>query len=235
MGSSLLFGIFILVAGTFYGTFLIHTSNRKATTDRIDRLQAAFTSQNTQLKKISEIIRNEQREKGSLKLKVGKFNRYFVSFGLVNNMIDANDINNEYTNRINNVPFSLVINDDDELLVTIRILDTNGEIIFDMVRGNWALKRIDNFSVNFDNTGLEILGKKGEVLLQIDITDNRIEISGILNDENSSSFVSPNELVQIPFSNLNYQNTWEYHFQNLNRKFVHHGQNYLGKRIIQTP
>lgn len=55
---SLIGGIAVLVLGTFIGTYLIHYSNRKANTTRIEALENTFTKQNKDLKGLSTKLNN---------------------------------------------------------------------------------------------------------------------------------------------------------------------------------
>lgn len=57
MDWTLILGIGILVLGTFFGTYLIHKSNREANTKRIEALEDTFTNQNDKLKDQSKNIK----------------------------------------------------------------------------------------------------------------------------------------------------------------------------------
>lgn len=114
MDSSLILGIIVLVLGTAFGTYLIHLSNRKANTARIEALEATFTEQNKKLKKQSTSIENLSSENNKISSQILK-----VSEKLNNTTLEISEIsksvqeiaksnnqlvqlNNEISNNISN-------------------------------------------------------------------------------------------------------------------------------------
>lgn len=235
----LIIGIFIVVLGTALGTFLIHDSNRKANTARIVALETTFTGQNKMLQdqtvlitEIANRLKDEQREKGSLKLKIGKYDGYFLSMGMVGHAIKADDLDNEYTGNINGFKYSLMIRNG-ELLISFFMKGENGKMIFLIEKGDWVLSRSVAFSINFDDHGLEIIGKKGENLLQVDVVGDRIHISGAFYNREGITLISRNSTEHVLYEDKYFKRKLDRHFNSLIPKFMHIGENYLGRRIKQ--
>ncbi len=114
MDLSLILGIVVLVAGTFFGTYLIHLSNRKANTDRIEALEKTFTNQNSKLSVQSSKIESILEKTNAIASKVlessAKIDTNTMALGEITKSIaeltKANNslakMNNNITNIIKN-------------------------------------------------------------------------------------------------------------------------------------
>lgn len=120
---------------------------------------------------------------------------------------------------------------DGKFVFSLKLYNQYGNIIFDMEEGQWALKRSDVFSVNYDSKGVEIIDKQGNVILQIDLFENEFRISGTFFAIDHVSLMTPKLLTRLFYNDMNFSSNLNHFYGMLNRKFVHYGENYLGKRL----
>lgn len=76
--------------------------------------------------------------------------------------------------------------DKGKIKVTTKILDMNGNIIADMVENEWNVnKPAYAYDRNFNDTSLEVKDHSGNVVFQIDVSDNRVYLRGVFHRPDS--------------------------------------------------
>ena len=182
--------------------------------------------------RISNIIKDEQRQKGKVEFDTNAYEYYEVDLGMVGGLIKKENLNNEETNYINETPFSMLI-ENDKLLVSLSMKDKNGNLIFDLKKGEWAINKNIVFSVNYDSSGIEVIDREGNIILQIDLIKNNFKVVGTFYEKDGVTLLHPGLLMKVLYSDPNYDKILEEFYSKVVRKFVHYGENYLGKRLNQ--
>ncbi len=67
----------------------------------------------------------------------------------------------------------------DTLFVSTTALNSSGEIISKLVANEWIEAPANRLDRNFDDKAVEVIDKKGNVVLQVDLKDNIAFVSGI--------------------------------------------------------
>lgn len=199
-------------------------------TTAISRISKEISKVSTNTNQISNIIKDEQRQKGKVEFKTEDYEYYFVDFGMVSGLQKKSDLQREETNYINGIPFTMLI-ENDKFLVSLSIRDKDGNLIFDLKRGEWAINKNVVFSVNYDSLGIEVIDVKGGVILQIDLIKNRFNVSGTFYENDGVTLVHPQLFAKVLYSDKNYDFRLKEFQYNIKRIFVHHGEDYLGKRL----
>jgi len=179
---------------------------------------------------ISNVIKNEQRQRGKVEFETNDYEYYFVDFGMIAGMQKKSDLQREETGFINEVPFSMLIKNN-KFLVSLKIKDRNGNLIFDLNRGEWAINKNAVFSVNYDSLGIEVIDREGNVILQIDLIKNRFKVIGTFFESDGVTLIHPQLLAKVLYSDTNYEIRLKEFQMNIKRKFIHFGEDYLGKRL----
>lgn len=296
MDSSLILGVSILVIGTAWGTYLIHVSNRKANTKRIEMLEQTFTNQNNELKRQSEeiksltdrvdsnlelvkgisnetnniasdvlntadkldktttsiseisqsikalsessneitrLINDEIREKGTLKLIIPKHPRYTFAIGSNVWNISREELEQGLQITVPNanirLPVTLKIKED-ELFVWTELRSRTAHLMVFIAENNWGLNKGENFSINFDDKGLEVIDTMGFVLFQINLVNNLLSIHLIQFTPTGVVFVTQRGIHTVPYDDENYAAKYGRYAAQTLAIFKHHGAGYLGKR-----
>lgn len=114
------------------------------------------------------------------------------------------------------------------------IRDEDNNIVFEMDKGDWALKKNNNFSINYDETAIELIDSKGYVRFQIEIIENTLIYKGLLY-KNEGVWVFSDAITDGKVFISNDTPNFEYHLDNLASKnlriFKHVGSKYLKTRV----
>lgn len=148
-------------------------------TNSITEVTKAISEVAIKTNQISNLIKNEQREKGKLVFDIDdqNYNQYNVKFGGLTTVFTKEELKKGKSSGVNDIVFATKMKDG-KFVFSLKLYNQYGNIIFDMEEGQWALKRSDVFSVNYDSKGVEIIDKQGNVILQIDLFENEFRISG---------------------------------------------------------
>jgi len=199
-------------------------------TDAIGKATDEISKISIKTNQISNIIKNEQRQKGAVEFETNDYEYYFVDLGMVAGMQKKSDLQREETNFINGIPFTMFIKKD-KFLVSLNMKDKDGNLIFAINRGKWAINKNEIFSVNYDLNGIEVIDKRGDVILQIDLIENRFRVIGTFFESDGVTLIHPQLLAKVLYSEKNYKIRLKEFQMNIKRKFVNYGEDYLGKRL----
>ncbi len=70
--------------------------------------------------------------------------------------------------------------ENNQLLLTLNLRDSLGNIVARIDRNEWDINENEIFDRNFDNHGLEIVDKKGDIILQLDYNREVVQFAGVL-------------------------------------------------------
>lgn len=199
-------------------------------TKSITEVTKAISKVTTKTNLISNIIKDEQRVRGKVEFISNKYDYYNINLGMVGGLMKRSNIDNEETFYINDTPFSMLITGD-RFLVSFKLKDKYGNLILDINKGEWAINKNDIFSLNYDSSGIEVIDKKGNIIIQIELIKNSFEIIGIFHEKNGVTLTHPGLLAKILYTDIQYEMGLIEFQLNIKRKFVHYGENYLGKRL----
>lgn len=94
--------------------------------------------------------------------------------------------------RLMGIPLDIWIKDG-ELKVSTTLRDENGDILAVLVANEWKVSN-SIFDKNFDENALEIIDKKGNVVLQLEFDGNYIRLAGIFYKEDGEGiYIGPNK------------------------------------------
>ncbi|MEW4925593.1 hypothetical protein [Algibacter sp. 2305UL17-15] len=120
---------------------------------------------------------------------------------------------------------------ENSILVSAFIKDKEGNIVIHMENGEWALNKTSNFSINYDETALEIINKKGLIALQISLTDNIFLLQGIIFKKANVVVFTDKFASTYSYKNKNLEEELFKQTIGTPRLFKHYGENYLGQRL----
>ncbi|WP_178988472.1 hypothetical protein [Winogradskyella schleiferi] len=187
---------------------------------------------------VSGIIKNEQRQKGILKLKKSKFKKFEIVYG--NNMfleksltelekgIELGDNMLKIKNFSKEFKFSVKFSGDD-ILISGILHEKNGTRVIELKDGEWALNKASVFSINYDDTAIEIIDNDGYVLLQIEVIKNKIYFKGIFYS-NTMAVVFNDGIQSVSLDSEDFEQNLKSKVSTITRIFKHTGENYLGVR-----
>lgn len=200
-------------------------------TDSILSFSEQINDVTTNTNNISNIIKNEQKEKGTFEIKVKEYNQYAINFGsgMISSVISKTSKKPTITS-INGTQTKLEIKDD-KLYFSIQIRDQFNRIVIDVRDNQWAIKKSQIFSVNHDERGVELINSEGEVCFQLDIKDNKINILGFNFEREGVTFFVKRAITNIRYNDPDFANKFNQYYGTIERIFYHQGNDYLGKRL----
>ncbi|MBW8243040.1 hypothetical protein K1F50_09535 [Muricauda oceani] len=200
-------------------------------TDSILKFSSQINAITSNTHEVATIIKNEQREKGEIEFISTEYNDYKLALGnTIHFEINDKDSKEPQRGYINGVSI-MIIQDGNKFLVSTHLSAPNGDLIFELVENKWSLKKNSVFSVNHDKHGLEIIDNKGNVFLQINLVKSSFRVTGTFFNQYSVALLSDSFFEEVFYNDKNFEKKLNDHYLRLKKIFVHHGENYLGKRL----
>ncbi|WP_291968145.1 hypothetical protein [Maribacter sp.] len=179
--------------------------------------------------KISSKIKAEQSEKGMISLTPKEFENYKINFGSISVVVSIQKLINGYLVSPTNLlaPIYLKL-DKGKLLISSKVYDSEMNLALEIIDGEWASNKSNNFSINYDASGLEIINNKGQIQLQLDLYDNIIRINGLFYNNDTVVLLSDGMTTMKNITD-NRKKINDF-MKVLERNFKHTGKDYLGTR-----
>ncbi|MBO0321435.1 hypothetical protein J0X14_03925 [Muricauda sp. CAU 1633] len=209
----------------------------KVTIDQLSSVSSSIQNLNRVNNNILNLIREENKEKGELKLKVKHAKSY--SFVIGGNLFQVSRVElvKGYTVILPifqlRIPLVLRI-EGTNLFVSSTIKNINNEITIEIIENKWSLNRNHGFSVNYDESGIEILNEHGLVSFQLNVKNNILSIAMIHYTEDHV-YIVPGGKGGVNIDSRPEDGILTEEMKNkaslTKRIFVHHGDFYIGKRL----
>ncbi|MCB0748781.1 MAG: hypothetical protein KDC90_15075 [Ignavibacteriae bacterium] len=187
---------------------------------------------------IAQDIKNEQKVKGTLSLKLPNKTVYRIELGGAGNnfyysreKLLTEDGFNAILDKENKVILNLKLRND-ELLISIKLYDFFGNIISEINENDWAVGS-NIFSKNWNDEALEIIDIRGNVAFQISLKDNRIIIRGILPLTSGVMIMTDDIFTTLSYNREDLQKAINYS-KDIKRLFEHTGSDYLRSKVPLT-
>lgn len=181
---------------------------------------------------IANLIKEEQREKGSFSLKLPIASNYLFHLG--GNAFSVSRAQLEAT-WIPSTPYGLLPigfkAKGDELLVSGTLHDRDRKIIASMYESRWAINKGLCFSVNHDEHGLEIIDQNGVVVLVVLLEDTKLIIEYVTHGTEAMVIVNNKGIATFPIGGDDYEDQVEKLREEVSFIFEHRGEGYLGTRL----
>ncbi|MEZ4968097.1 MAG: hypothetical protein R2814_00240 [Flavobacteriaceae bacterium] len=224
------------------------SSNTNKTTNKVLELSKTLDSNTVNISRISteisgiasktnqltNIILNEQREKGAIKFKVPNTRNFLLNLG--GNIVakSRKAFEEGFIIKFFNVgelPIYLQI-DGDDLLVSAVLKDRKRNIILEMDNNEWALDKSSNFSINYDESALEIIDSRGLISLQIQLIGNQFIFKGIVFQYKTGVIIFTDKVASLmSYDSEDFEKKLFDEMIQTPRLFKHVGADYLGKRV----
>lgn len=206
-------------------------------TNAISEIAKEISRVSISTNKISNIIKNEQKEKGKLKLKVSSYDTYIFNIASNNFHLSRETLELGFDFRKSLVKIPLIMRIVDEnLLIETMLRDKDDNLLLQIVDNEWSLNKNYAYSINFDESGMEVINNEGLIIFQLSLVENKFQIMIIMNVSGLITFVNPtgylhNVTYKKDFGTEIFQNHLLEHKYLSNRLFKHYGEDYLGKRL----
>ncbi len=186
----------------------------------------------SEIKKISNAINNELLDKGDFQLKLDKHKTYFIKSG--ENLIPFDDQRlrvgidpDEFSSR--KLPELNLRLEGDNLLISYKLYDQKGKLIFEIDKNNWSLNPNGIYSRNYNSHAVEILDDFGNVRFQISLKKNIITVKGVFNVYSGTVVINDSESNFIKWDDKDINNKIRSYSGSIERIFNHTGKAYLGR------
>lgn len=202
-------------------------------TSNIASISKEISKISLETNQLAEIISNEQKEKGIIKLNVPKRNTYILNLGGNIVAVSREKLEEGYVigfPMLGKIPVYLELVGN-IMLVSAFIKDKEHNIILHMENGEWALNKANNFSINYDETALEIINKKGLITLQIQLTNNIFVFQGMIFKKKGVIIFTDKIASSYSYDRENFEEELFKEVIETPRIFKHFGENYLGQRL----
>jgi len=208
-------------------------SNTKA----IGKVTGEISKISISTNQISNNIKNEQKLKGKLNLRVANVDKFRFILGASTASFFTRKALQSEINLISNSandPVLKISLKGNEFLITTKIYDSNQNLIVDIKNNQWAIGG-DYFSRNFDKNSIELIDNKGVLVFQLSIHEDIIIIKGVLFNSSKIHVLADNITTVIEPNNPELLKIAQNYSSNITRIFNHQGENYLGKRLPVNP
>ena len=182
-------------------------------------------------------IKNEQKQRGVVKLKRPNSNVFSIVFGS-NTVSVTSDMFEEGVpigRLYSNVGFDIHVKfHEDQVLVSTILNDEMGNVVVELNDSEWVLNKTNFLSINYDDSALEIINNQGLIIFQMEFKNKTLTMSGIYYTEENAIVYSNQGQFVIPISTENFKGQLKKSASNIIRIFQHTGEDYLGKRTIES-
>ena len=203
-------------------------------TESIKKLTNRISKITSKTNLVTEIIKNEQKQKGLIKLKKPNSDEFVLKMSTVSMSFPSEVFNQPFNvgKRLNTSGMNIFIKfNKNDVLVSLVLNDKNGNRIIEIIDGEWALNKSNNFSINYDERALEIIDIQGLVVFQVELIGNNFEFKGIYYSSNEVQIYNSDGLLMLAYDSEDFNRKFINNAWAIDRIFVHHGSNYLGKRM----
>jgi len=134
-------------------------------TNAISEIAKEISRVSISTNKISNIIKNEQKEKGKLKLKVSSYDTYIFNIASNNFHLSRETLELGFDFRKSLVKIPLIMRIVDEnLLIETMLRDKDDNLLLQIVDNEWSLNKNYAYSINFDESGMEVINNEGLII-----------------------------------------------------------------------
>lgn len=188
---------------------------------------------------IASDIKNEQKVKGNLSLRLPKKEYYQVDVGAGNQHYYSRDLLLkvkglvELNSVFKNIPILNLKLKDNELLVSTKLYDFNGNVVTEINENKWAVGA-NIFSKNWNEHALEIIDNKGNVALQLNLKNDKIIIRGIIPTRIGIMILTDDDYRMLDYNDKDLSSKLFDYSRKINRIFEHTGCDYLGSKMPLT-
>ncbi len=188
---------------------------------------------------IASDIKNEQKVKGNLSLRLPKKEYYQVDVGAGNQYYYSRDLLLkieglvELNSVFKNIPILNLKLKDNELLVSTKLYDFNGNVVTEINENKWAVGS-NIFSKNWNEHALEIIDNRGNVALQINLKNDKIIIRGIIPTKVGIMVLTDDDYCMLDYNDKELSSKLYNYSKKIKRIFEHTGSNYLGSKAPLT-
>ncbi len=215
---SLSLGAILLI---LLGTFLSWLSNEKSSKKYEESLEKI------------EKYQAENKLKGNLKLKLKKNKTYKIRIGTNLLVLRKKQLEQGVSlvedNYKNTLLGAKLIND--SLMINGVFYDLDGNLVGEIKNSKWGINSQNYSSINYDDSGLEVLDNRGHVALQLTFEDDILEVKGIMVYKDGFLIINDHNFKTVTFLDSELDKKVNYFSNRIPRKFEHIGKNYLGKRV----
>ena len=180
-------------------------------TESIKKLTNRISKITSKTNLVTEIIKNEQKQKGLIKLKKPNSDEFVLKMSTVSMSFPSEVFNQPFNvgKRLNTSGMNIFIKfNKNDVLVSLVLNDKNGNRIIEIIDGEWALNKSNNFSINYDERALEIIDIQGLVVFQVELIGNNFEFKGIYYSSNEVQIYNSDGLLMLAYDS-----------EDFNRKF----------------
>lgn len=183
---------------------------------------------------IANLIKEEQREKGSFSLKLPVSDNYAFNLGSNVFTVDRGQLEDIWMPRTQYgvLPIGFQAKGE-ELYIFGTFYDRDRRIIASVYENRWAVNKGLCFSVNHDQHGLEIIAETGVIVLKVLLDGARLVVEFVTHEIGSMVVVNPRGINTVPRDDSEYDSAIEQLREDTNMVFEHRGGDYLGKRRRQ--
>ncbi|MBE9465513.1 hypothetical protein ACFP1I_22245 [Dyadobacter subterraneus] len=201
----------------------------KNLTEQVKRLNDQINDLVKEIDKRTAFDAAENLQSGKLKFgfnpRLSKEARIYLGKGAISIPSDGLNLQNE--DKDGGSIFIKLRYGKDELLISMKVLDTSGNVIVEIDDNYWRPNPNFTSKRNYDDFGFEVMDNQGNIAMNIDQIGNDVTVQGILALSNGSVMVASDDGTTIYLKEDFQKQTKKFKIRQL---FEYTGKNYLGKR-----